>query len=433
MLSIELQSADEFLEEHIDSDEFDEREAPSSGEDEFQTSVGGRHAGLNYDSASSAHSDDDERRANHGSRERFLRSPHEMDETEYDPDDPNARAMSASARQRSDQMMQAWRRTNLAFLAFHVPSMLCLFAMLILTWNQHCSERIFVWSEIQVILEFTLVISLLVLNRLIPSEQTTPEEYTRSMLRATLCYSVSRLLTVILFVWWCIGCWWIADLDWSDCDARILAWSMLIVVVIQMVFIALVVVSLCCSCFCLSALVCFAWIRGGFRLQHPSQVKPASSDMIDALEEITFTRDEEFVDDTTTCVICLEEYVLQEKLNLLPCQHHFHPKCIRLWLETNKLCPICKRPIDESDESGTEQNQTGAEAGVGATDTGAADLVAVELDQEHQELLDHSSDGGGASAEERLSFGDPSLPRHLEEGCELEEEFDEDQSLLRIV
>jgi Ring finger domain len=184
---------------------------------------------------------------------------------------------------------------------------------------------------------------------------------------------------------------------------------MFVVVVIQTVFIALVVMSLCCSCFCLSGFVLVAWVRGGFRLQHPNQMKPATKDMIDALEEITYTVGEEFVDDTTTCVICLEEYVDQEKLNILPCRHHFHPNCIKLWLETNKLCPICKQAIDGHDDAidGHDDAIDGQEGGA---------VLMVDLDEEAGRV-DEGADQ--EATENRLA--------------EPEVDYDEDESLLRVV
>ena len=42
-----------------------------------------------------------------------------------------------------------------------------------------------------------------------------------------------------------------------------------------------------------------------------------------------------------SCMICLEELYKDEHRMFLPCSHHFHDPCIRPWLKTNTVCPIC--------------------------------------------------------------------------------------------
>ncbi|CDP15670.1 unnamed protein product [Coffea canephora] len=42
------------------------------------------------------------------------------------------------------------------------------------------------------------------------------------------------------------------------------------------------------------------------------------------------------------CCICLHGYEDGVEVCTLPCNHHFHYRCIRRWLRINATCPLCK-------------------------------------------------------------------------------------------
>lgn len=46
-----------------------------------------------------------------------------------------------------------------------------------------------------------------------------------------------------------------------------------------------------------------------------------------------------------SCAVCQEDYVQGEELLTLPCAHVYHKQCITTWMNTSKLCPICKYSI----------------------------------------------------------------------------------------
>lgn len=48
------------------------------------------------------------------------------------------------------------------------------------------------------------------------------------------------------------------------------------------------------------------------------------------------------------CCICLEE--LSPPMEQLPCLHLFHAVCIKEALNENTRCPICSRPLTESEK-----------------------------------------------------------------------------------
>lgn len=49
------------------------------------------------------------------------------------------------------------------------------------------------------------------------------------------------------------------------------------------------------------------------------------------------------------CSICMEDFVVGEKLIILGCFHSFHYDCGCKWLETSKKCPICMLRADGSE------------------------------------------------------------------------------------
>lgn len=46
------------------------------------------------------------------------------------------------------------------------------------------------------------------------------------------------------------------------------------------------------------------------------------------------------------CMICMDEFVNEEKVRALTCFHKYHEKCIDSWLKLKGCCPICKQTMD---------------------------------------------------------------------------------------
>ena len=41
------------------------------------------------------------------------------------------------------------------------------------------------------------------------------------------------------------------------------------------------------------------------------------------------------------CIICLENMIINDHINMLDCGHMYHNKCISDWFTVKKECPIC--------------------------------------------------------------------------------------------
>ena len=46
------------------------------------------------------------------------------------------------------------------------------------------------------------------------------------------------------------------------------------------------------------------------------------------------------------CVICMVEFMVDDKIKYLPCMHTYHQECIDDWLMRSLTCPSCLEPVD---------------------------------------------------------------------------------------
>jgi len=49
---------------------------------------------------------------------------------------------------------------------------------------------------------------------------------------------------------------------------------------------------------------------------------------------------------SSTCIVCLLDYLSGDELVLLPCGHEYHRTCIFTWLSCHKFCPVCKQEVN---------------------------------------------------------------------------------------
>eukprot|EP00794_Sanderia_malayensis_P018127 gene18127-19937_t len=76
----------------------------------------------------------------------------------------------------------------------------------------------------------------------------------------------------------------------------------------------------------------------------PAKPKGLSKSEIDKIHAFRYTASCQ-EETNPTCVVCMSEYCLREKIRKLPCTHDFHSKCIDKWLRSNKTCPVCRDEI----------------------------------------------------------------------------------------
>ena len=45
------------------------------------------------------------------------------------------------------------------------------------------------------------------------------------------------------------------------------------------------------------------------------------------------------------CTVCLDHFKKDQVIQILPCHHKFHRKCVKPWFEKSVCCPLCRFDI----------------------------------------------------------------------------------------
>ena len=75
------------------------------------------------------------------------------------------------------------------------------------------------------------------------------------------------------------------------------------------------------------------------------QPQGVSEEKLQTLNRVVFQKTMKM--NCETCVICYDDFVNGVEIIILPCEHPFHSECIGTWLESSKLCPLCKANLEE--------------------------------------------------------------------------------------
>ncbi|KAH7351868.1 hypothetical protein KP509_19G018000 [Ceratopteris richardii] len=82
---------------------------------------------------------------------------------------------------------------------------------------------------------------------------------------------------------------------------------------------------------------------------------------LESLPELAFEdacNQSRFVDKGAECQICLEAFTETDHIALLtPCNHGFHPTCLKNWILLETSCPICRgKPQLQTSSHGTSSH-----------------------------------------------------------------------------
>ncbi|XP_075492043.1 E3 ubiquitin protein ligase RIE1-like [Primulina tabacum] len=177
--------------------------------------------------------------------------------------------------------------------------------------------------------------------------------------------------TVLSSIWWVFGFYWIVmggQLLLQDSPR--LYWLLVVFLAFDVFFLIFCIAVACIvflvlfCCFPILAAVAYTMTIGDgasendirslpkYLYSHQShtfenerkqvQLTPLSSHSNSMAELVLPLEDSE-------CCICLYKYIDGVELCSLPCNHHFHHKCIAKWLRINATCPLCKLNILRGD------------------------------------------------------------------------------------
>uniref|UniRef100_A0A1I8C231 E3 ubiquitin-protein ligase hrd-1 n=1 Tax=Meloidogyne hapla TaxID=6305 RepID=A0A1I8C231_MELHA len=54
---------------------------------------------------------------------------------------------------------------------------------------------------------------------------------------------------------------------------------------------------------------------------------------------------QDLAESDNTCIICREEMTVESGVKKLPCNHIFHPNCLRSWFQRQQTCPTCRTDV----------------------------------------------------------------------------------------
>ncbi|KAG1681572.1 hypothetical protein FOA52_014080 [Chlamydomonas sp. UWO 241] len=97
---------------------------------------------------------------------------------------------------------------------------------------------------------------------------------------------------------------------------------------------------------------------------------PASRKLVASLPVISTTREQlDAWGDGAVCAVCTCELEVGERVQVLPCNHRYHPACVAPWFAANNSCPTCRQELPTDDakyEARKEREAEEAEERMGA-------------------------------------------------------------------
>ncbi|KAF6151935.1 hypothetical protein GIB67_010509 [Kingdonia uniflora] len=85
----------------------------------------------------------------------------------------------------------------------------------------------------------------------------------------------------------------------------------------------------------------------------PLRPPPASKQLVANLPVITITDEilSRLGSEASGCIVCRENLITYDKMQQLPCNHLFHPLCLKPWLDAHNSCPVCRYELPTDNQA----------------------------------------------------------------------------------
>jgi len=273
----------------------------------------------------------------------------------------------------TDQMpvLASTKRVSLVGSVYLLFVNTILLTVLVMDWNHSCEYPFKQWSITQFVIQTLMLINFLFLYINLPDEDFRDPD-TPSMKRSYFIFKVLHRIIVAVWITWFFvgGVYTLKARAKESCDSSMPYLTSFVYSLILFEFLVLMFSFLL---FLLN--VALEFIRlyftpielrnqqtgglggdtgGGINLNEP---RGATDSMIRNLPVHKFTPGY-LEEDDSSCAICLSDYILDDKIRILPCKHHFHLECVDRWLIINKTCPFCKRDITNTTSNNNNKSTT---------------------------------------------------------------------------
>mmetsp|Transcript_789 Transcript_789/g.1506 ORF Transcript_789/g.1506 Transcript_789/m.1506 type:complete len:372 (+) Transcript_789:44-1159(+) len=179
------------------------------------------------------------------------------------------------------------------------------------------------------------------------------------------------LTTVFVFSWHCIGLHWARISESCQETAPNMYLASYLFAAFNVFFTIFTVVSTYGLQHMLASL-----LRRGLLPSSLVADRAAPEGTLELQQTVTF--DPQEFGDALQCPTCLEDFNTEHVIKKTICGHYFHEACLAQWLKVNRTCPLCRRDLAASLETGSassdssEQETPISPERIGAATTGAS-------------------------------------------------------------
>jgi len=237
-----------------------------------------------------------------------------------------------------------WRRGVVCEAIWFILVNFVLVISLAIDRDHNCEgHQLYKWAYVQTFIQSAMILANIMIQWRMPprgEDINLPRNQLRLRNIASF-YVVSRFLNIFWIIWVIMGIVWTFEGKVCAKQIPVLYYVCFFLSIIHSIILGIPVLVCCCS---IPGILATYWCCPNFFGNKPS--RRASVRMIKKLTIAKPYKVGLMPQEDANCAICLCEYEDGEEIRYLSCDHHFHGKCIMMWLVKTKSCPFCKKDID---------------------------------------------------------------------------------------